>query len=383
MPPARSARRQQRCGCDYFFLLRFRLRVPPFFGVSGVTLFFNGCALRRSACGWPVGGGVTISGVRTPGLTSRRDAESERSGFRSRLAGIKAGRRSAGVTSGCIFVDGCACTCGDAVGVISGRFAGVTCGAVCAGGLCGAEGVTRAGTPDGACRPVDAACRRAGETALPETGRIVCGGASRAGEIRACSAWPDAMLPATAAAVAAVTAAVPEAATVPSLTCCVPPAVMDGETGVTRVTGCSVFDIAVWFSTPIRFCCTCRGDGGMTGLILPDCRARSACVVPRPGAEAASPPGSGAGLLPAKSCSACSGERGICCGETGETIWLTCPSAVRDGMTGGSLLPAVSGGLMRPKSAGSGRMGGAGGMTRLPVPETVWEVLFCTTLLPV
>ena len=72
----------------------------------------------------------------------------------------------------------------------------------------------------------------------------------------------------------------------------------------------------------------------------------------------------------------------MCCGGTGETIWLACPSAVRGGVTGGSLL-SVSGGLMRPKSAGSGRMGGAGGMTRLPVPETVWEVLFCTTLLPV
>ena len=349
-------------------------------------MFFSGCALRRSARGWPVGGGVTISGVRTPGLTSRRGAESVRSGFRSRLAGIKAGRRSAGVTSGCIFVDGCACTCGDAVGVISGRFAGVTCGAVCAGGLCGAEGVTRAGTPDGICRPADAACCRAGETALPETGRIVCGGASRAGEIRACSAWPDAMLPATAAAVAAVTAAVPEAATVPSLTCCIPPAGMDGWDGVTRATGCtagcSVFDMDVWFSTPIRFCCTCRGDGGMTGLILPDCRTRSVCVVLRPGAEAVSPPASGTGLLPEKSCSACSGDRGMCCGGTGETIWLACPSAVRGGVTGGSLL-SVSGGLMRPKSAGSGRMGGAGGMTRLPVPETVWEVLFCTTLLPV
>ena len=190
------------------------------------------------------------------------------------------------------------------------------------------------------------------------------------------------MLPAAAAAGAAVTAAVPEAGTVPSLTCCVPLAVMDGWDGITRATGCaagcSVFDMDVWFSTPIRICCTCRGDGGMTGPILPDCRVRSACVVPR-----VCPLASGSGFLPGKSCSACSGDRGICCGGTGETIWLACPSAVRGGVTGGGLLPAVSGGLMRPKSAGSGRMGGAGGMTRLPVPETVWEVLFCTTLLPV
>lgn len=187
------------------------------------------------------------------------------------------------------------------------------------------------------------------------------------------------MLPAVAAA---VTAAVLVTGTVSSLACDAPPAVIDGETGVTRATGCaagcSVFDMDVWFSTPTRFCCICRGDGGMTGLILPDCRARSACVVPRVCSLA-----SGAGFLPEKSCSACSGERGICCGGIGETIWLTCPSAVRGGVTGGSLLPAVSGGLMRPKSAGSGRMGGAEGMTRLPVPETVWEVLFCTTLLPV
>ena len=168
MPPARSARRQQRCICDYFFLLRFRLWVPPLFGVSGAALFFSGCALRRSVRGWLVGGGVTISGVRTPGLTSRRDAESVRSGLRSRLAGVTAGRRSAGVIFGCIFADGCACTCGDAAGVTAGRCAGVT----------------RADAADGACRPADAVCCRAGETALPETGRIACGGASRAGETR-------------------------------------------------------------------------------------------------------------------------------------------------------------------------------------------------------
>ena len=183
------------------------------------------------------------------------------------------------------------------------------------------------------------------------------------------------MLPAAAATVAAVTAAVPEAGTVSSLTCGVPLAVTDGETGITRATGCevgcSVFDMDVWFSTPTRFCCICRGEGGMTGLILPDCRARSVCVVLRPGVEPAQSSCSCAGPVPEKSCSACSGERGICCGATGETIWLTCPSAVRGGVTGGSLLSAVSGGLMWPKSTGSGRMGGAGGITRLPVPETV------------
>ena len=196
----------------------------------------------------------------------------------------------------------------------------MVCAAACTGGLCGAVGVTRADAPASACRPADAACCRDGETALPETGCIACGGASWAGEIREWFARPGITLPAAAA----VAAAAPEAATVPSLPCCIPPAGMDGWDGVTRVSGCaascSVFDMDVWFSTPIRFCCTCRGEGGMTGLILPDCRARSACVVPRPGSEAASPPDSCTGLLPEKSCSACSGDRGMCCDGTGETI---------------------------------------------------------------
>lgn len=107
----------------------------------------------------------------------------------------------------------------------------MVCAAVCADDLCGAEGVTRADTGDGACRPADADCCRAVETALPETGRIACGDASRAGEMRALSIWLDAILPATAAA---VTAAVLVTGTVSSLACDAPPAVMDGETGATR-----------------------------------------------------------------------------------------------------------------------------------------------------
>ena len=69
-------------------------------------------------------------------------------------------------------------------------------------------------------------------------------------------------------------------------------------------------------------------------------------------------------------------------GVTGETVWLTGCSATRGGMTGGSF-PSVSGGDMRPKSVGSGRIGGAGGITRLPVSAMVRAAPFCTTLLPV
>ena len=71
MPPARSARRQQRCGCDYFFLLRFRLRVPPLFGASGVTLFFSGCAL---GCCYCQNYGISQEGQGRP-LTEARLAE--------------------------------------------------------------------------------------------------------------------------------------------------------------------------------------------------------------------------------------------------------------------------------------------------------------------
>lgn len=178
----------------------------------------------------------------------------------------------------------------------------------------------------------------------------------------------------------------PEAPPVPSLTCGVPLAVTDGWDGVTRATGlccrllcvryrCMVFHYhPVLLYLPRRW----RHDrADLTGLLGTFCLCSAAS---RRGGV--SLPGSGTGLLPDKSCNACSGDRGMCCGGIGETIWLACPSTVRGGVTGGSLL-SVSGGLIRPKSAGSGRMGGAGGMTRLPAPETVWEVLLCTTLLPV
>ena len=114
------------------------------------------------------------------------------------------------------------------------------------------------------------------------------------------------------------------------------------------------------------------GDGGMTGLILPACGVCSGRLFP---CSAVGAPRSGAAPMPECTCSGG-------CGVTGETIWLACPSAVRCGMTGGNL-PSVCSGLMRPKFSGSGRFGGAGGVTLPPASEMVSAALlfFSTWLL--
>lgn len=151
----------------------------------------------------------------------------------------------------------------------------------------------------------------------------------------------------------------------------VPPAWPDGVSGMT-CTPATCPDAAASDACAAVFCLACRG--GMTGLIFPACWVSSVFLPPYSGTES---PCSCAASLPESVCNVCSGGRGV----TGDTIWLACPSVVRCGMTGGNL-PFVCVGFMRPKFSGSGRFGGAGGVTLPPASEMVSAaLLFFSTLL--
>ena len=150
----------------------------------------SGCALRRRVRGWTAGGGATISGVWTPGVTSGWDAVSGRSGFLSRIAGVTVGRRYAGATSGCSFADSCACACGGDMACLSCTDVGPCAPACCATGIpCCRTGVTGSG----AVSCDDAAglgCCRAGDTACAVDGAVT-GAAFGCAAVEAppCAGW--------------------------------------------------------------------------------------------------------------------------------------------------------------------------------------------------